>query len=160
MITGFIANPNPCFLPRALCIALDFLRYTDLKALSPGEYEIKGRRIYAQVIDMDTKPKEECRLESHRRYLDLQYLAQGDELIYFAPDLGNAVSEDSRLPDRDIIFYASAGVDESRIVMREGFYAIFFPHDLHRPGCLNKKTCRIRKIVVKVNVDLLGDFHD
>ncbi len=155
MIYGHIANPNPCALPEAVCRALSFLRNTDLKALKPGEYEIQGREIYAQVIDMSTKPREENPLESHRRYLDIQYLCSGAERIGFCADLGRAVIKDSRLPGRDIIFYESAP-DEGTIVMNEGTYAIFFPHDIHRPGCMDGDApCAIRKIVVKVDVNLL-----
>jgi YhcH/YjgK/YiaL family protein len=34
--------------------------------------------------------------------------------------------------------------------MTEGSYAIFFPQDVHRPGCIKNKATPIRKVVVKV----------
>ncbi|MDU6817294.1 MAG: YhcH/YjgK/YiaL family protein, partial [Veillonella sp.] len=40
----------------------------------------------------------------------------------------------------------------------EGYYTVFFPSDIHRPLlAVNDKPIKIRKVVVKVHVDLLGD---
>ncbi|EMY8413179.1 YhcH/YjgK/YiaL family protein, partial [Escherichia coli] len=83
MIFGHIAQPNPCRLPAAIEKALDFLRATDFNALEPGVVEIDGKNIYAQIIDLTTRP------EVHRRYIDIQFLAWGEEKIGIAIDTGN-----------------------------------------------------------------------
>lgn len=159
MITGSIANALPCPLPRALSMGIGFLQQHDLNALELGEHEIMGRRIYVQVLDLTTKPKDECPLESHRRYIDIQCLARGEEKIGFAVDDGRAVVEESKLPGRDIIFYKSVP-HEGFIDMAPGTYAVFFPHDIHRPAVqYSDKPCPIRKIVVKVDLDLLQEKH-
>lgn len=56
MIFGHIAQPDPCRLPAAIEKALDFLRATDFNALEPGVVEIDGKNIYAQIIDLTTRP--------------------------------------------------------------------------------------------------------
>ena len=156
MITGHIANEDLCFLPPAIKKALDFLRNTDLRHIKPGEVEIQGRYIYAQIIDMELKVKSLCSLESHRRYIDIQYLAKGRERIGFASDLGKYMIRESKLPQRDIIFYSSVK-NEGFIDMTEGSYAIFFPQDIHRPGVVvpGFKDKKIRKVVVKVDLNIL-----
>lgn len=155
MLTGNIANPEVMKLPKAVILGLNFLRQNDLTALEPGEIELKGRELYVQVLDLTTKPRSQCPLESHRYYIDLQYLAKGKELIGYAPDLGLAVPKDSRLPNRDIIFYDSAPF-EGTIAMAEGSYALFYPFDLHRPGIApDDIPGQIRKIVVKIAVTLI-----
>ncbi len=88
MIFGHISQPNPCRLPQAIEKALDFLRNTDFSALEPGVVEIDGRNIFAQVLDLKTKEKHENRPEVHRRYLDIQFLAWGEERIGIAIDTG------------------------------------------------------------------------
>lgn len=65
MIFGHIAQPNPCRFPAAIEKALDFLRATDFNALEPGVVEIDGKNIYAQIIDLTTRPAEENR----RKYI-------------------------------------------------------------------------------------------
>lgn len=88
MIFGHIAQPNPCRLPATIERALDFLRSTDFSKLEPGVVEIDGKNIFAQVIDLTTRDVAENRPEVHRRYLDIQFLASGEEKIGIAIDTG------------------------------------------------------------------------
>ena len=104
MIFGHISNENPCNLPEAIQRALQFLRSTDFSQQEAGEVEIDGRDIYAQIIDMTTRPKAENRPEVHRRYIDIQFLAWGEEIIGVAADCGNNKISESLLAERDIIF--------------------------------------------------------
>ena len=154
MIFGHISQPNPCRLPRAIEKALHFLRTTDFTTLEPGVVEIEGRNIFAQVLDLTTKDLHENRPEVHRRYLDIQFLAWGEEKIGIAIDTGNNEISESLLEQRDIIFYHNSE-NESFIEMVPGSYAIFFPQDVHRPGCHKSVATPIRKIVVKVAIDAL-----
>lgn len=154
MIFGHISQPNPCRLPQAIEKALHFLRTTDFTTLPPGVVEIEGRTIFAQVLDLTTKEPHENRPEVHRRYLDIQFLAWGEEKIGIAIDTGNNEISESLLEQRDIIFYHQME-NESLIEMIPGSYAIFFPQDVHRPQCHKHKESAIRKIVVKVAVSEL-----
>ena len=154
MISGHISCPDVCAFPSAIQRALAFLRTTDFSQLPVGEIEIEGRNIYAQVIDLTTRPREENRPEVHRRYIDIQYLASGEEIIGFAPDSGNNQISQSLLEQRDIIFY-HASEHESFIEMIPGSYAIFFPQDVHRPACHKTVATPIRKIVVKVAISVV-----
>ncbi|UOY21927.1 YhcH/YjgK/YiaL family protein [Salmonella enterica] len=155
MIFGHIAQPNPCRLPSAIEQALDFLRNTDFRTLEPGVVEIDGKNIFAQIIDMTTRDAAENRPEVHRRYLDIQFLAWGEETIGVAIDTGNNQISESLLEQRDIIFYHHDSEHESFIEMIPGSYALFFPQDVHRPGCNKSIATPIRKIVVKVAIDVL-----
>ncbi|EDZ1055943.1 DUF386 domain-containing protein [Salmonella enterica] len=154
MIFGHIAQPNPCRLPSAIEQALDFLRNTDFRTLEPGVVEIDGQNIFAQIIDMTTRDAAENRPEVHRRYLDIQFLAWGEEKIGVAIDTGNNQISESLLEQRDIIFYHDSE-HESFIEMIPRSYALFFPQDVHRPGCNKNIATPIRKIVVKVAIDVL-----
>ena len=96
----------------------------------------------------------ENRPEVHGRYLDIQFLAWGEEKIGIAIDTGNNQISESLLEQRDIIFY-HASEHESFIEMIPGSYAIFFPQDVHRPACHKTVATAIRKIVVKVAISVL-----
>jgi len=55
-------------------------------------------------------------------------------------------------------FYPNEAVDEGQIHCPEGYYTVFFPSDVHRPLlAVNDKPIKIRKVVVKVHVSLLGE---
>ena len=149
MLFGHISQPNPCRLPQAIEKALNFLRTTDFTTQEPGVVEIDGRNIFAQVLDLTTREPHDNRPEVHRRYLDIQFLAWGEEKIGIAIDTGNNEISESLLEQRDIIFYRDSE-NESFIEMIPGSYAIFFPQDVHRPACIKNNETAIRKIVVKV----------
>ena len=68
-------------LPPRIVRALEFLRDTDLAALSLGRHELDGDRLFALVQEYTTKPIEQCKWEAHRRYCDVQFVARGAEFI-------------------------------------------------------------------------------
>lgn len=155
MIFGHISQPNPCRLPAAIETALEFLRTTDFRTLQPGVVEIDGRTVFAQILDLTTRPREQQKPEVHRRYLDIQFLAWGEEEIGIAIDRGNNVIQEELLAQRDIIYYQDSE-NESFFEMVPGSYAIFFPQDVHRPACNKHRATAIRKIVVKVAISALN----
>ena len=53
--------------PAAIVRALNFLKHTDLKALSGGRHAIEGDMMYANVDDVETKLFETTKPESHKK---------------------------------------------------------------------------------------------
>ncbi|CAM3928084.1 hypothetical protein AVEN109717_10995 [Avibacterium endocarditidis] len=87
MYFGHINHFNAKAFPEAIQIALAYLKNTDFDQLPAGQYPIKERLIFAQVLDLETKPKAEILPEVHRHDLDVQYLHCGQERIGVAPEL-------------------------------------------------------------------------
>ncbi|MGL6169122.1 MAG: YhcH/YjgK/YiaL family protein [Fusobacteriaceae bacterium] len=146
----FIENYSP-----VLQEVIKYLKITDFNKMNAGIHHPFGERdMLVQVIDLETKHFEEKKPEVHRKYVDVQYLVKGDEKIGFAIDtLENQVSENYN-SERDILFYKECK-DEAFLKMIPGSFAVFFPNVVHRPGCSMIKNEIIRKIVVKINVELL-----
>jgi len=61
--------------------ALHFLQTTDVLSAQPGTIEIDGKQVYAMIQHYNTKPKESGFWEAHRKYIDVQYVAEGVELM-------------------------------------------------------------------------------
>ncbi|HGO5824201.1 TPA: YhcH/YjgK/YiaL family protein [Mannheimia haemolytica] len=134
--------------PLAIQIALNYLKNTDFDAMGAGVYELKGRQIYVQVLDLNTKPKHEFQPEVHRNYLDVQYLHRGKEIMAAAVDTGTNPIAVEYNPERDIQYYQSvANENEFRCIA--GNFAVFFPEDCHRTAIFDG-TETIRKVVVKI----------
>lgn len=149
MFFGHLSNVDLSVYPKAIQFALQYLKDTDFDQLEVGRYSLKDDQIYVQVLDLETKPKSDILPEVHKNYLDVQYLHSGKERMGFAVDLGKnqiAVEYD---PVRDIQFYQDAEC-ENELVMQRGNFAIFFPNDVHRPGCIDGEMTKIRKVVVKI----------
>jgi YhcH/YjgK/YiaL family protein len=156
MISGHIGQLQEFLplVPMPLRVALQHLKDTDFTPLPAGTYDLSGKDIYVQVIDMTTKPVAECRPEVHRQYADVQFLVQGRERIGVASDTGAHKVAEDLLAARDLLFYADVQ-DETTLTMRPGSFAVFMPGDVHRPGGAVDGPEPIRKVVMKVRVSLL-----
>lgn len=130
--------------------ALAYLRDTDFDNLADGEYEVEGRDIFARVNTYETEAKEDKKPESHIKYIDVQFLASGKERIgYCSLTKEHKVVEDYA-KEQDLLFYEKAD-NENYVSMRTGDIAVFFPWEIHRPGCnAGEVSTKVKKVVIKV----------
>jgi YhcH/YjgK/YiaL family protein len=129
--------------------AFDFMRAHDLRMLGDGKHEIDGDRVYVLMQSYTTKPEIEARLEAHRRYLDIQVVLEGREIIYWAPIEG-LEADGAYSEERDVIFYK--GSVPGAVTVPAGCFAIFYPQDGHKPCCHWGAAAPVRKAVFKVRV--------
>jgi biofilm protein TabA len=61
--------------------AFRFLRRPDLHGLPDGRMDVCGDRLYAIVMRTIGAGREKARLETHRRYLDIQYVVAGTDVM-------------------------------------------------------------------------------
>jgi YhcH/YjgK/YiaL family protein len=150
MIVTTLAGANAyAALAPGIGEGLEWLRAFD-PSVADGRHPIRGDDVFALVSSYDTGPATEKRFESHRVYLDVQYVASGTERILHAPTDGLEVETPYDVPN-DIVFYAEPKASSS-ILMRAGDIAVFYPGDGHKPGCMAGGRDTIRKIVVKVRL--------
>jgi YhcH/YjgK/YiaL family protein len=157
MLHAFLNDPGTYspFLTHPLWQwAISWLR--DLPADVPlGLQEIIGRDMYVSVQEYDTKDRNAARFESHRRHIDLQYTLAGTEVIDWLPV--PALNPDGPFDsDKDFQFYSAVSdLVPTSLVNSTGRFAIFFPQDAHRPGVRLAGCPRVRKLVIKISLDLL-----
>jgi len=126
----------------------EYLINTDLQALESGFHEIEGKNIFALVSDFETKRPEDCRLEAHRDYADIQYIVSGREAIGFAT-LKNQEITTPYTPERDIVFFNG---ETTPLILETGMFVVFFPQDVHQPGMQVDGSEKVKKVVVKVKM--------
>jgi len=113
-----------------------------------GRYELSGGA-YAMVQEYVTKPVKLGKFEAHRRFIDIQFIARGNEGMEFGFIDQFAMGE--YLAEKD--FLTAVG-DGQHFKVRAGDFAIFFPSDVHMPGVVAGRTPGpVRKVVVKVPVE-------
>ena len=164
MIYGNVNNEffeqQAAVLPKPLKEALFYLKGIDLVRHETGAFptEIGGVPMILQVMDLETKTRETCYPEVHRKYVDLQlFISGGPEVSTFFTDRGEETVKDDQLnTPRDILFYENRPETaklEGSVIMEPGSYAIYFPWDVHIPGqCDANGPVKYRKIVLKVPV--------
>ncbi|MBK5269387.1 MAG: YhcH/YjgK/YiaL family protein [Bacteroidia bacterium] len=123
-----------------------FIKEHDLKMLAPGRYPIDGTNVFATITEDPSKDYEKTQWESHRKYIDLQYVVTGEEKMGKYPFTQLTVTnpyDDAR----DIAHYSGEG---KVYTVPAGTFMIFFPSDAHRPNITPGGNKVIKKVVIKV----------
>jgi YhcH/YjgK/YiaL family protein len=130
---------------------LKFLQTADFSLLQDGRIDIDGDNLYGTISEYLPESKENRKAESHEKYIDIQYIIAGEEIIGYGNLDDSAEISENRLAERDAIFYKTINM-ESNITLYQGMYAIFFPWDIHRPCCVLNAGRKVRKLVLKIKV--------
>lgn len=128
--------------------AFAFLKNTDLKTLAAGKHAIDGELVFASVTENPSKDFDSTSWESHKKYIDLQYVIEGEELIGIHPAAKATVTKgyDAR---KDVMNYTVVGKAFS--ATPDTFF-LFFPSDAHRPNITPGGNKVVKKIVIKIKV--------
>ena len=150
MIADYLNNTAHYNLGTRWQQAFEYLR--TLSADTPdGEYPLDGENLFAKVLSYDTRLPEAGKIESHRRYADIQICLDGAEGI----DLFDAQQLTVSHPydaDTDLTFYQpESALQIGRIDIHPSQFVILWPRDAHRPQMIVGGSSRmIKKAVVKV----------
>lgn len=135
---------------------IEFITQTDFSTLAPGKIDIIPGKMFCLLQEMNTLPANEMRAESHFKFVDIQFLLQGEETIGVARGAAQHEVIEDRAEKHDIVFYQETN-NESLIHLEPGMFAVFFPQDLHRPCCHTQRESFIRKAVIKIHLSLFDD---
>jgi YhcH/YjgK/YiaL family protein len=129
---------------------LDFVARGRLGDLPDGRHELEGDRLFVLLQTYRTKPLAQGKLETHRRYLDIQVVLRGSERFGYAP-LAQTTPDLAYDPERDIAFHRGRA---DLVTLEPGLFAVLFPNDAHMPGLdLLEGAMEVRKAVLKVAVE-------
>ncbi|NDC54007.1 MAG: DUF386 domain-containing protein [Planctomycetia bacterium] len=119
--------------------------------IAVGRHEIAGDALFALVQRYETRPVDGMQLEAHRRYIDIQYLVAGSEVIRWAPLPGLDHATRPYDAEKDYALFALPPA-ATPLRIQAGEFMIFFPDDAHAPcGCLDLPA-EVVKVVVKVEI--------
>ena len=126
--------------------------HTRISALSDGSTHQEELPGGAYVVEMayHTKLRPEGFFETHRKFIDVQVIVAGDELMEVtdASRIGITQAYD---PSKDFAKHADTTV-ASVLRMQSGEAAVFWPEDAHMPSLAVREPALVRKAVIKVPV--------
>ena len=131
---------NPLFAQ-----AIAYLESTDLDAQEIGKVKLQGDDLVVNFAMANPKTKEEAKLETHNRFIDIQIPLSGVEVMGYTPRAD--LSEAEYNEEKDVTFYP--GLAENYLTIKPGMFAILFPEDGHAPGVTPEG---LKKVIVKVLV--------
>jgi len=130
--------------------ALAWLKADSWKDIPLGKTEIYGENIYVMRSLYMSKTRNETRYESHRRYLDIQMLIKGSEVILSCLRDGLKVAI-SYSEEKDIDFLEGEPDIFHSVILNFPLAVLYFPWDVHMPCiAINDIPSEVEKIVVKV----------
>jgi biofilm protein TabA len=154
MILGHIDNvaKETEWYSQSLQKGFQYLQSTDFSQLEDGKHCIDGINMFAIISRYKPEPKEQRRPEAHQKYIDIQYIISGEEIIAYSHLTATATVVEDLLAEKDVIFFSNRG-NEIDITVSPGMYAVFFPWDIHRPNCMSQPDLAVRKVVLKIKME-------
>ena len=147
MIFDRIENVNNYKGLGRLYTALEFMAKSDFTNIPIGKYELDDN-IYYMVQQYDTNPDKTV-AEAHKKYIDIQYIVKGEEIIAVAPIQAEKKLVDAK-EEKDVWHYEC---ETQPVVLKDGDFMVLYPSDLHLPGKAVKESSEVLKVVIKVKAE-------
>jgi len=123
-------------------------------SLPVGSFEkvMLTKDVFALEQVFFTKKREDCFIESHKKYIDFQLILRGNEQMEYI-DIDKLEIETNYDEDKDLITYHLVD-NTSKFLLQEGDLAIFFPDDAHIGLPEYKSSELVYKTVIKFPIEL------
>ena len=153
--------PGLARFPKTVRDAIAWLKKQDLAALPMGRTEIDGDRIYINIQEYETKTPDKTKMESHRKYIDIQLILAGEEYMgtvrlnesFPVSEAYNAEKDVMFFPESVMPFWGPQKDSPQRFLIKAGQFVIYTPDDIHVSGVFSDKPAKLKKLVVKCRVE-------
>lgn len=126
--------------------AFDYLKKTDLRTLPEGKHAIAGDDLY-MIIASDHSGKERRKLETHKKYIDIQLAIEGSFPLEWH-DIDSCKNVAAFYDnEKDVEFFNDPPLFTVQIA--SDMFAVLFPEDAHAPQPPMTTT---KKAILKVAV--------
>lgn len=154
MIIDTFENWDFYNFPDALNVIPEFIKTLSVDT-EEGKYELNGDSIFCFVASYETKWRDEAVLEAHQKYVDIQLLLDGEELIENYSLNPSLVEKEPFSSENDVVFFEKPPVAPMSVKLVAGNFCMLFPQDAHTPQLLvDGKSKPVKKVVFKVDVAL------
>lgn len=130
--------------------AVEYLMVLDVSKEDVGKKVVVNEKFFYSIQSYDTKPAEECKLESHRKYIDIQIMVVGEEIVEIV-DVSKLFVKDDYDEEKDVMFWR-VPKRMAKVTLRAGDCIVLYPENAHRGAVSIKETSHVLKIVGKVTL--------
>lgn len=125
---------------------MQFFNHNDLLALPACKIKLDGDDLIVNINDFVGKKSEDCRMEAHKEYIDIQIPLEEEEQMGWKPACDCQLITSEYNEQKDVEFYADKAT--TLFTVPADHFVVFFPEDAHQPGIAEGK--KYRKIIVKI----------
>lgn len=145
MIIDNLANSEKyTCLHKDFKLVFDFLKNNDLSKLECGKHKLRGDEVFFNLQEYETKPTQ--KLEAHKKYIDIQVIAVGEEYMGYT-NIDNTSLSESYDNERDVMFLNG---DVDKLLATNKNFLIFYPEDAHMPALSVNEPKKVKKAIFKI----------
>ena len=148
MIVDHIRNREKYYyLGEDFKAALDFFARIPSEPFEKTDIKIENSGAMVKARPMETKIKEDCVFEAHRKYADIHFVAYGKEKIGYS-DVKRLKLVDYN-EEKDAALLEGEG---DSITLLPGYFMITLPDDAHMPCICADKPEKLGKMIAKIKL--------
>lgn len=149
--TEWVVSPSidEIEIERRICFALNYIRSLNKKEVKKEKTYI-NEYFYLFTQEYYTNEMKGCFLESHKKYVDIQWIIEGEEEFKIA-DIEELNHEKEYLEESDVMLWKPKEL-MMRVVLRAGSYIVILPRNAYMVSGVNGENCNLKKIVGKVKI--------
>ena len=121
-----------------------FFQENDMQALPLGKYSLSENN-YVNVFDYVTKENDGV-YEAHKQYVDIHYVVEGDERVFYANDFAKI----TKSYDANDDYYLGTVMNEESVCLSNGKLIVFGIDEAHKAGVLLNDALHVKKAVFKI----------
>lgn len=145
MIIDSLANAEKYVsLHKDFKLVFEFLKENDISTMPCGRHELRGDEVFFNLQEYETKSEQ--KLEAHKKYIDIQVVAVGEELMGYTNIENTTVAEEYD-EDRDVMFLNG---EVSKLKADNKTFLIFYPEDAHMPALSINEQKWVKKAIFKI----------
>ncbi len=142
---------NEVLLNKRIDQAIKYIKCLDKNELKTGVHYV-SETFYYFVQEYDTKDRMDCKLESHRKHVDIQWIVEGEEELNVT-DISGLKLDIEYSEEADIMFWEPKR-NMMRMILTPGAYVVLYPQNAYM-GCISVNSpVKVKKIVGKVLYEL------
>ncbi len=125
--------------------ALNFLKNLEVHQEDVNKKIKVNDDFYYTIQTYETQNVEQCKLESHREYIDIQIMIEGEELMQIA-DTSRLNLQEEYDRDKDVMFWKIPN-QMMELTLKRGDYIVLYPENAHRVAIKYRDSTSVLKIV-------------
>lgn len=128
--------------------AFEYIRKHNFVDKLTGKFEIDGEDLYAIISEYMPKSENNVFWEAHKKYLDIHYVIEGEELIGYTP-INNLDIIKPYDKENDVVLGIADG---NYIKLNTGDFMVFFTNEAHKPGVKTSSCAKVKKLIIKIKI--------
>lgn len=135
----------------AIAMALEAVAKYTPETCTSGRVDIDGDNLFLKLSTFETHSSVDANCEAHKKYLDLFYIVEGEEVVLVKPveEITNITSPYDEEKDR---LLGKIGEDYMTVRLTAGMFVILYPQEAHAPCCYDKEPGTVKKVVAKIKL--------